>query len=205
VPVITGIKQQKNKNRVNVYLDDEFGFGIDLDNFVLLHLKVDQELTDAEVEEIVKKAEFQKTWDKLLRFAMVRPRSEKEIRDYFRRKKVHESMHDGLFEKLRHFELIDDEKFAKWWIDQRANFKPKPKRILIQELRIKGIGKEIIDEVLGEEVVDEEKMARELIEKKAYKWKGLEPRLARQKMSQYLAGKGFGWDVIEKVVRIDTE
>ena len=136
---------------------------------------------------------------------MVRPRSEKEIRDYFRRKKVHESMHDGLFEKLRHFELIDDEKFAKWWIDQRANFKPKPKRILIQELRIKGIGKEIIDEVLGEEVVDEEKMARELIEKKAYKWKGLEPRLARQKMSQYLAGKGFGWDVIEKVVRIDTE
>ena len=64
MPVITGIKQQKNKNRVNVYLDDEFGFGIDLDNFVLLHLKVDQELTDAEVEEIVKKAEFQKTWDK---------------------------------------------------------------------------------------------------------------------------------------------
>jgi regulatory protein len=201
VPVITSIKQQKNKNRVNVYLDDEFGFGIDLDNFVLLHLKVNQELTEKEVEEIVKKAEFQKTWDKLLRFAMVRPRSEKEIRDYFRRKKVHESLHDKLFEKLRHFELIDDAKFARWWIDQRANFKPKPKRILIQELRIKGIGKEIIDEVLGEEVVDEEKMARELIERKVYKWKGLEPRIARQKMSQYLVEKGFGWDVIRKIVK----
>lgn len=200
MPVITSIKQQKNKNRVNVYLDDEFGFGIDLDNFVLLHLKVDQELTDAEIEEIVKKAEFQKTWDKLLRFAMVRPRSEKEITDYFRRKKVHDSLHEGLFEKLRHFELIDDAKFAKWWIDQRANFKPKPKRILIQELRIKGIDKEIIDEILVEEVVDEEKMARELLEKKMYKWKNLEPRIARQKMSQYLAGKGFGWDVIEKVL-----
>jgi SOS response regulatory protein OraA/RecX len=74
---------------------------------------------------------------------------------------------------------------------------------LIQELRIKGIGKEIIDEVLGEEVVDEEKMARELIEKKAYKWKALEPRIARQKMSQYLAGKGFSWDVIQKVVDIN--
>jgi regulatory protein len=204
MPIITSIKQQKNKNRVNVYLDDEFGFGIDLDNFVLLHLKVDQELTEKEIEEIVKKAEFQKTWDKLLRFAMVRPRSEKEIRDYFRRKKVHESLHEKLFEKLRHFELIDDEKFAKWWIDQRANFKPKPKRILIQELRIKGIDKEIIDEVLGEEVVDEEKMAKELIEKKMYKWKGLEPHLARQKMSQYLVGKGFGWDVIEKVLRLDS-
>lgn len=203
MPVITSIKQQKNKDRVNVYLDDEFGFGIDLDNFVLLHLKVDQELTEKEVEEIVKKAEFQKTWEKLLRFVMVRPRAEKEIRDYFRRKKVHESLHEKLFEKLRHLELIDDEKFAKWWVEQRQAFKPKPKRILIQELRIKGIKSDTIEQVLGEEKVDEEKMARDLIEKKSYKWKGLEPCSARQKMSQYLAGKGFGWDVIEKVVKSD--
>jgi regulatory protein len=132
---------------------------------------------------------------------MVRPRSEKEIRDYFRRKKVHESLHEKLFEKLKHFELIDDEKFAKWWVEQRQAFKPKPKRILIQELRIKGIDKGIIDEVLGEEVVDEEKMARELIAKRSYKWKNLPAREARQKISQYLAGKGFGWDVIEKVVK----
>ena len=203
MPIITSIKQQKNKNRVNVYLDDEFGFGIDLDNFVLLHLKVNQELTEKEVAEIVKKAEFQKVLDKLLRFAMVRPRSEKEITDYFRRKKVHDSMHEKLLEKLKHLELVDDAKFAKWWIEQRQAFKPKPKRILIQELRIKGIDKEIIDEVLGEEIVDEGKMARELIEKKMYKWKNLPAREARQKMYQYLAGKGFPWDVIQKVVDIN--
>lgn len=200
MPIITSIKQQKNKDRVNVYLDDKFGFGIDLDNFVLLHLKVDQELTEKEVEEIVKKAEFQKTLDKLLRFAIVRPRSEKEVRDYFRRKKVHESMHEQLFGKLKHLELVDDEKFAKWWVEQRQAFKPKPKRILNQELRIKGIKPDVIEQVLGEEKVDEEKMARELLEKKAYKWKNLPTREARQKTSQYLAGKGFSWDVIEKVV-----
>ena len=198
MPVITSIKQQKNKNRVNVYLDDKFGFGIDLDNFVLLHLKVDQELTEKEIEEIVKKSEFQKTYDKLLRFAMVRPRSEREITGYFRRKKVHESLQEKLLGKLKHLELIDDEKFAKWWVEQRQAFKPKPKRVLIQELRIKGIDKEIVEKVLGEEEVDEEKMARELLEKKAYKWKNLPAREARQKMSQYLAGKGFGWDVVEK-------
>lgn len=199
--VITSIKQQKNKNRVNVYLDDKFGFGIDLDNFVLLHLKVNQELTGPEVEEIVKKAEFQKTLDKLLKFAMVRPRSEKEVMDYFRRKKVHESLWEGLLEKLRHFELLDDLKFAKWWVEQRGNFKPKPKRILKIELTQKGIVREIIDEVLGETKVDEEKMARDILARKAYKWKNLEPRLAKQKMSQYLAGKGFSWEVIEKVLR----
>src|SRR3989304_1649696 len=149
MPIITSIKQQKNKDRVNVYLDDVFGFGIDLDNFVLLNLKVDQELTEKEVEEIVRKAEFQKTLDKLLRFATLRPRSEKEVKDYFRRKKVHESLHEELANRLNRLELIDNEKFAKWWVEQRQNFKPKPKRIQNQELRIKGVDKEIIEEVLG--------------------------------------------------------
>lgn len=208
MPTITSIKQQKNKrslppggkSRVNVYLDDKFGFGIDLDNFVLLHLKVDQELTDEEIEKIIRKAEFQKTWDKLLRFAMVRPRAEKEITEYFRRKKVHESMHEELLEKLKHFELLDDQKFAEWWVDQRNNFKPKPKRILQIELTKKGIVREIINNVLEETKVNEEKMARDLLARKAYKWKNLEPRVARQKMSQYLAGKGFSWDTIERVL-----
>src|ERR1035437_7665885 len=174
MPVITSIKQQKNKNRVNVYLDDSFGFGIDLDNFVLLDLRLNQEYTQEEIEKIIKKAEFQKTYDKLLRFAMVRPRSEKEVTDYFRRKKVHESMHEEMLKKLRHLDLLNNLEFARWWIDQRIEFKSKSKRIIIQELRMKGISQNDIDDAFGETIIDEEKMARELIEKKMYKWKGLE-------------------------------
>lgn len=204
MPTITSIKQQKNKNRVNVYLDDVFGFGIDLDNFVLLNLRINQELTTDEIEKIVRKAEFQKTYDKLLRFAMVRPRSEKEIMDYFRRKEVHESMHLEMIKKLKHLNLLNDLEFARWWIDQRIRFKNKSKRIIIQELRIKGINQNNIDDAFGETVVDEEKMAKEILAKKEYKWKNLEPREARQKMSQYLAGKGFGWEVIEKVIKSDN-
>jgi regulatory protein len=198
--VITSIKQQKNKNRVNVYLDDKFGFGIDLDSFVLLNLRVNQELMDEEVEKIVRKAEFQKTLDKLLRFGTLRPRSEKEFTDYFRRKKVHESMWEELLGKLKHFELLDDAKFARWWVDQRQNFKPKSARILKLELTQKGIVKEIIESTLGETKIDEVKMAKDLLERKKYKWKDMEPKIARQKKSQYLMGKGFGWEVIQKVV-----
>lgn len=202
MPVITSIKSQKKKDRVNIYLDDKFGFGIDLENFVKLGLKVDQEVTETEIEKIVKKAEFQKTLDKLLRFATLRPRSEKEISLWLRRKKVHESLHEELFNRLKHLELIDDEKFARWWIEQRSNFRPKPKRILNNELRIKGISNEIIKKVLGETKIDEEKMVKELLEKRAYKWKNLEPYEARQKMSQYLVQKGFNWEIIEKVVNL---
>ncbi|MEK7061586.1 MAG: RecX family transcriptional regulator [Patescibacteria group bacterium] len=202
MPTITSIKSQKKKNRVNIYLDDKFGFGIDLENFVKLGLKVDQEVTETEIEKIVKKAEFQKTLDKLLRFATLRPRSEKEISLWLRRKKVHESLFNKLFDRLNHLELINDEKFAKWWVEQRQAFRPKPKRILNNELRMKGISSETIKKVLGEETIDEEKMARELLDKKMYKWKNLNGFELRQKMSQYLAQKGFSWEIIEKVVKL---
>lgn len=203
MPVISLIKPQRNGKRVNVYLDGEFGFGIDLVNFVTLHLKVDQELTQKQVEEIVKKAEFQKTLDKLLRFATLRPRSKKEIIDYFKRKKVHESLHEELLKRLDRLDLINDQEFAKWWVDQRLSFKKISIRSLIMELRGKGIDKEIIEKVLEEAPINEEKMAKELLAKKAYRWQGLSFREKRLKVSQYLAGKGFGWDVISKITGLD--
>lgn len=198
--IITSIKPQRNGKRVNVYLDGKFGFGIDLENFLTLNLKVEQELSQEGVEKIIKKAEFQKTLDKLLRFTTLRLRSEKEIKDYFKRKKVHESIREELFNRLKRLELVDDAKFALWWVEQRQAFRPKSLRILRQELGIKGINKDTVNEVLGSVKVDEIKIARELLAKKAYKWKSLPARKARQKMSQYLAGKGFGWETIGNVV-----
>lgn len=198
--IITAMKPQRNGKRANVYLDGKFGFGLDLENLVRLGLKVDQELSEEEVVEIVKKAELQKTLDKLLRFATLRPRSEKEIKDWFKRKKVHPGLYEELFKRLKHLELVDDVKFAQWWVEQRQEFSPKSKKILNQELKMKGIGKEVIEDVLGKAGIDEEKMIKELLIKKAYKWRALPRRQAGQKKFQYLAGKGFGWEVIEKVL-----
>ena len=200
MPEVTLLKAQKNGKRVNVYLDGVFGFGIDLDNLVLSHIKIGTELTDEEVEKIVRKAEFQKTLDKLLKFAMLRPRSEREIDEYLRRKKVHESMWEDLFEKLKHFELLDDVKFAKWWVDQRLAFKKISGKVLKFELGRKGIDKNTIDDVLEVTPINEEKMAKELLERRAYKWEGLDPKIAKQKKFQYLAGKGFDWEVVKKII-----
>ena len=167
MPRITFIKQQKKKtDRVNVYLDNKFGFGIDLDNFVILGLKVDQELSEEEIENIIKKAEFQKTLEKLLKFAMTRPRSEKELRDYLRRKEVHTSLHEELFNKLAKYELIGDEKFARWWVQERNSFRPRSKRLLKIELQQKGINRQIIDVVLEDTILDEVEVAYQLALKK---------------------------------------
>jgi len=203
MPIITSIKPQRNGRRVNVYLDGAFGFGIDLDNLVLSGIKINKEFTEEEVEKIIKKAEFQKTWEKLLKFASLRPRSEKEIKDWFRRKKVHESLHKDLFNRLKYLDLIDDHKFAEWWVEQRITFKPKGKRALTMELREKGIKKEVINQVLADSPIDEEKMAKELLAKNAYKWERLPNLKAKQKMSEFLLRKGFSWEIVKKIVRID--
>lgn len=150
MPIITSIKPQKNLpvraggKRVNVYLDGKFGFGVDLENLVKLGLKVEKVLSDDEVKSIIQKSDFQKISDKLINFTTLRPRSEKEIELWLLRKKVGKNYHKDLWNKLKHLELVDDQKFAKWWIDQRLEFRFKSKRELEQELRVKGIKEKLL-------------------------------------------------------------
>lgn len=200
MPVITKIKPQRNKKRVNIYLDGKFGFGLDLKNYMKLGLKVEQEFSEKETENIIKKAEFQKTLDKILRYATLRPRSENEFKTWLRKYRVHESLHNSLFNRLKSLELLDDEKFAKWWVEQRTTFRPRGKKALSSELMKKRVSRDIIENVLSEVKIDEEKIARGLLDKKKYRWERLGKLQKRKKMSEFLARKGFEWGVIRKVV-----
>ena len=163
-------------------MNNEFGFGLDLENFVTLHLKVNQELSDEEIKLIKDKGDKQKSFDKVLRFAMIRPRSLKEVKDYLKRKCINESIHQYIIKRLTKLELLDDLKFAKWWVEQRQSFSPKSKRVLNNELRIKGINREIIQETLSETKIDEVKIAKDLIESKSYKWEKLDDRTKDKKL-----------------------
>lgn len=198
--IITSVKQQKNKKRVNIFLDEKFAFGIDLENFLKSKLKVGMELEDEQIEKIVNKAEFAKVYDKILRFASLRPRSKREFERWFFKHKVHKSLHARLFNKLKRLEFLDDEKFATWWVEQRLQFKSKSKRELIQELRLKGITKDTMDDVFSKLEVDEEAQAKKLFEKNKYKWERLTGFEKRKKVSAYFARRGFSWDVIRKVI-----
>ena len=202
MPIITKIEPQKSKKRVNIYFDGEFGFGIDLENYMKLKLKVGEELSDDEVQEIIKKGEFQKAFDKILRFATLRPRSKKEIKDRLNKYKVSESLHEELFNRLKRLNLLDDEEFAKWWVGQRLQFKFRSKMELISELRKKGIDRKTIDQVVNRLVDEEnqEESAKLLLEKRSFAWRKYKGWEKKKKMSDYLARKGFSWDVIKKVV-----
>lgn len=198
--VITAIKPQKSKKRVNIYLDGKFGFGLDLETFIKYKLKIELELTEEEIGKIVKESEFQIIYDKILKYASLRPRSEKEFEYWLKKHKVHKSIHEDLFNRLKRLDFLNDKKFAIWWIEQRQTFRPKSIRVLRLELNQKGIDKDLVNEILKEEEVDEKKAANKLLYKKRNVWKGLEGYVKRVKMSNYLARNGYSWDTIREVV-----
>jgi len=201
MPVVTSLKPQRDGKRVNVYLDGKFSFGIDLDNLVKFGIKIEKELSQDEIDKIIYEAEFHKTFSKILNYATLRSRSEKELLNWLKRKKVPEVIHKKLFNKLKRLDLLDDAKFAKWWVEQRQVFKPRSKRFLTQELRVKGISKEIISEVLDSAHLNEEKVAKKLLEKNKYKWKRFDKQKQNEKAFAFLARKGFDYDVIKSVVK----
>lgn len=197
---ITRIVQQKDKTRANVYLDGKFAFGILLEEMLKRGLRVGRELSLNEVEQIKGQDQIGKVYGYSLRFATARPRSEKEIKLWFKRKKIEENTTVAVFEKLKKLELADDLKFARWWVGQREEFRPKSPAALKSELLQKGVAREIIDEVLVSVVQGEEELARRVLEKKMARFHKLPRDEKRQKITGMLARNGFSWEVIRKLV-----
>ncbi|QQS38928.1 RecX family transcriptional regulator [Candidatus Woesebacteria bacterium] len=200
MPSITAIKPQKTKNRVNVYLDNKFGFGLDLETFVISQIKVGNVYSNDEINNLINEGQYRNTINRLIAFCTMRPRSEKEIYDWLQRKKVPSESHEKVFDKLKSLELLNDLNFANWWIDQRESFRPRSKRQLEFELHNKGISKQVIDEIFSKKMPDDVSHASRLIAQRDYKWRNLGKLEAKKKKTEYLARKGFSWETIKKVV-----
>jgi regulatory protein len=144
-------------------------------------------------------ADFQKILDKVYRFLSLRPRSEKEVADYLKKREISPSDFEKIFKILKEQKLVDDWEFAKWWLEQRETFKPKGKIALKAELKQKGIAEEIIEKALAQ--IEEESLAKEALAKKAKTYRKLPPEEFFRKISQFLSYRGFSWQTIEKVAK----
>lgn len=202
MPVITDIQPQKRrKNRVNIYLDGVFAFGLSLQTAVSFGLKTDMRLTDEEVESIVKESDYAEALDKTLKFLSFRPRSERELMDYLKRRELGEYAQELILEKLAGYGYVDDKAFAEWWIGQRKDFKPRSRRHIVSELMRKGVSRGVIEDALSSSGDDFDLNAcRTVAEKRWRTYQKFPPREARMKLGQYLSRKGFSWEIIEKVV-----
>ncbi|MBM4433963.1 MAG: hypothetical protein FJ028_02420 [Chloroflexi bacterium] len=140
-------------------------------------------------------------YDAAVRFLGPRPRSVAEIRRHLRTKRFDDPAIDKGIDRLRAQRYIDDEAFARYWIEQRDRFRPKGKRAIMSELLEKGVSRESIELAMGDREPDAEvKRAREVIRRPITRWQAMAEHERKRKIHQYLAARGFSYDTIEEAI-----
>ena len=195
---ITAIEpQQKKPQRVNVYLDGEFAFG--LAAVLAAWLRVGQELGEEKVASLKMQDEREITYQKALHFLSYRPRSSAELRQNLSKRGITESLIEETLNRLQSTGLVNDEAFARAWVENRNTFHPRGKPALRMELRRKGLSDEIVQSVL-ESQGNEAALAFMTARKYARRLLGLEWPEFRQKLSGFLARRGFSYTTLAPVV-----
>jgi len=197
---ITAITLQKrNHQRVNIYLDGEFCFG--LARSTAGWLQVGQELTEEKIDELKTKNIYEESYQLALNILGYRPRTETEVRRHLESYQIREEIITETIDRLKNNRLVDDYNFALNWIENRKEFRPRSRKALVFELRKHGIADQIIEQVLDQTVIDEGQLAYQVASKQARKLHSLEWNEFRRKLSGFLARRGFPYDVSDQAIR----
>ncbi len=194
---ITAIKQQvKQAGRYSIFVDGKFSFGLSESALIDSGIKIGLELDEARLAELKDTAKIDKGYNRTLHLIARRARSEWEIRDFLKRKEYEPEFVDAIVARLYERRYLDDEAFARMWVENRRLLKPTSRRKLTLELKQKRVSSEVIDQVLGEDkdVTDEREVLRELVLKKQSRYPD------QSKFMQYLARQGYSYDDIKSVL-----
>lgn len=188
---ITAIEtQQRDPERVSIFLDGHFAFGSTAMVAAARGLRVGRDLSAEEIEALQAEDEVEKAFGAALNFLSFRPRSKREIEDYFRRRKLAPEIGTAVVERLERIGVLDDREFAHFWVENRQTFRPRGTRALKAELRQKGIEQEIIDDTLAD-LGDEAETAYVAGMKKARSYSTADEREFFRKMLGFLQRRGF--------------
>lgn len=196
---ITAIKAQKrNRERVSIFLDGEFAFG--LSRFVAAWLKPGRKLTETEIKKLLEEDTYEVAFQKALQFIQHRPRSIEETHRRLSEKGFNDDVIEATLEKLQEKNWLDDFDFARQWIENRNAFRPRSNRLLTYELKLKGVADETIKRALEEFSGDQDELAYQAGVKKAKKCRHESKFDFLKKVGGYLGRRGFHYGIIKPTV-----
>ncbi len=201
---ITGLESQvHNDDRVSVFLDGEFAFGVHEDLVVKHGLREGTTLTPEEISDIEADEEYVDAKQKALDYLAHKPRTEQEVRRKLQQRDVPPVVVDDVIARLYELEYLDDEAYAHDYAHNRFSSKKYGPVRIRRELEKRGVDRHLaeaaVDELFAEE--DTTAAAWSHAEKR---WPRLEgeddPRRRRQKMYRYLRRRGFTTDTIRPIL-----
>lgn len=199
---ITAVRtQQRDKERVSVFLDDVFAFGLNQQTVLDRGLHSGQALTEAETSELIALDEVARATAAALQFLGYRTRSEGEIQRRLRQRGFAVVAIDATIAKLRDWRYVDDGDFAQRWIENRREHRPRSARLLAQELRAKGVDAGTAASAIDDAEIDEIADARALAAEKMRKLASVPDEARIRRVTGFLARRGYGFGVIRAALQ----
>lgn len=206
---ITAISAQRmDPNRVNIMVDGVYRFSLDITQVIDIGIKVGKEYTDEELVALENESQYGKLYGRALEYCLSRPHSAKEVRDYLYKKTrdrrnqkggitkgVSPELTTRVFDRLVERGYIDDEKFTRFWVENRNLRKGMSRRKLEAELRQKGVENKIIEVHLEESSRSDEDELAKIVNKKRVRYPD------EQKFMQYLVRLGFSYDDVKQALK----
>jgi regulatory protein len=194
---ITAIKQQvKRADRFSVYVDLKYSFSLTSEELLNSKIHVGLEINDTQLRDLKNLSENSLVILKCYNYLSYRLRSTWEMETYLKRKGYSAQIISETIKYLADRKLIDDLEFANRWIDNRLLLKPTSINILRLELKQKRIKLEIINQAIASHEIDELEVINQVITKKRQQSKYLD----NLKLMQFLARKGFSYDLIKQAL-----
>ena len=185
-----------------MYIDGEEAMKLDTFTLEANGITSGQQITDEELYELIQKSEAHRASEKALYLLEYRARSKKELIDKVSEVASKETA-EQTANRMEEIGLIDDREFARTFVRQLFEFKKFGKRRVVQELRIKGIDQEIIDEVIEEYEDNPTEKIRNLLERK-YKGFAEDEKIKRRAIAA-LQRYGYSFDEIKEGMNSFTE
>jgi len=202
--IITNITSQKDPERVNIFIDNQFAFGLFYSTKEELGLKKGLEVDESLLESIRSKDELQSAKSKAYQYLSYRQRTQMELEDYLVKKEFSMNTVENVMELLKEAGYVDDLAFARTYVRDKTSYKNFGPYRIRNELAQKGISKESIDLALEEEYQEE---LQDLVDLVRSKYSSIlhdrtEKRFRR--IGGFLQRKGHSYDTIRRVLdRID--
>ncbi|MEP0762292.1 MAG: RecX family transcriptional regulator [Chloroflexota bacterium] len=194
---ITGLEVQKrNQERVSVYLDGEFAFG--LPAIEAARLRQGQVLSEAEIAALRALDDVTRAVDHAARLLARRPYSRAEIRRSLAAKGVAPATIEQALARLESLGYVDDRAFAQFWVENRERFRPRSPQALRYELRQKGLAADIIEAALS--VLDARESAVRAAQEPLRRLRGQTRAEVESRLGAFLARRGFSYDIAREAV-----
>jgi regulatory protein len=199
---ITAIEvQARDPERVNLFLEGRFAFG--LSNKVLADagLKQGDVLSEGQVGDLLRREAAQQALQQAFLYLSYRQRSEHELHRYLAQKGHAPETIEATLAKLGDYHYVDDQVFAQSWVENRQKFRPRGGRLLRAELRQKGVEREVADQAIADAAGDEREQALDAARRKLPTVKAADYGEFGRKLGGFLQRRGFPPDVTWDIVR----